>query len=122
MTIQLNLNQYYENLDLSDINEIFSSFINMKTYVDQYYYLQSDKRENEIWERYWKICRRKLVEQGNQINKLMERLGKPQVFDIKDIDDTDFEAMLKKYEYLMSKPEIEKPEEKKIEGMEPGDN
>ena len=121
MRVQLNLNKYYDGLDLSDVNEIFSSFINMKYDTEQYFKLKNDEKKDEVWESYWRICRKRLIAGATKINELMERLGKGTIFDVKEIDDTDFETLIKKYDYLMSKPEIEKPEEKKIDnsGKEP---
>lgn len=108
MRLQLNLNQYYDGLDISKVNCIFSKFIDMKTKIEQMKLILTTPVEerDRVWEASLKVYSKRIIEKANGINAYMESLGKGKIFDVgESIEDTDFESIIKKYEYLMSEPE-----------------
>ena len=110
MRLQLNLNQYYDGLDISQTNAIFSKFIDMKIKIEQMKLtLKAPNEErDELWKVTLKVYSKNILERANEINSYMESIGKEKIFDVgESIEDTDFEAIISKYEYLMSAPEKE---------------
>lgn len=110
MRLQLNLNQYYEGLDISQVNSIFSKFIDMKVDVDAIKKLQSyqEEKKNAVWKAGMMVYKINIQKTAKEINSYMESLGKEKIFDVgESIEDTNFETIISKYEYLMSVPEKE---------------
>ena len=112
MRLELNLNQYYENLNISQVNRIYSKFIDMKYHVEYMRTLLEtpEEKRNKIS---WNVHRRGMLKICQEINDIMIEYGKPSIFDIKGLDDTDYQAIIKRHEYLMAGPQ--KGEEKKHE-------
>ena len=106
MRLQLNLNQYYENLNISQVNKIYSKFIDMKYEV---YYITGllEMPEEKRYEISWYVHRSAMLKICQEINEIMIGYGKGPVFDIKGMDDTDYRAIISKYEYLMSEPQTD---------------
>ncbi len=104
MRLELNLNQYYDNLEIGQVNEIFSKFTDLKLRMETMREMLSKPKEELEGSFDWKINRRKIIEKCKEINEIMLQFGKEPVFDVKGMDDTDFEAIVSKFEYLMSKP------------------
>lgn len=110
MRLQLNLNQYYDGLNISQTNAIFSKFIDLKIKIEQMKLtLRAPKQErDELWKVTLKVYSKSIQERVNEINSYMESLGREKIFDVgESIEDTNFEAIISKYEYLMSTPEKE---------------
>lgn len=121
MRLQLNLNQYYDGLDISKTNAIFSKFIDMKTKIEQMKLtLKAPAEERDkLWEAVLKVYSKRIIEKANEINAYMESIGKEKIFDVgESIEDTDFEAIISKYEYLMSAPEKEEKTAEEPNGHE----
>ena len=45
MRRQLNLNKYYEGLELEDVNELFSRMLDLKTNIDGLDYVYNESKE-----------------------------------------------------------------------------
>lgn len=108
MRIQLNLNQYYDGLNISQTNAIFSWFMDMKVEINQLKITLNKPKEKrgQLWQATKEVYSESVLERAKNINAYMMSLGKEKIFETGDnIDDTDFKAIIEKYEYLMSKPD-----------------
>ena len=122
MRLQLNLNQYYDGLDISQTNAIFSKFIEMKIKIEKMKLtLKTPKEErDELWKVTLKLYSKSIQERVHEINSYMESIGKERIFEVgESIEDTNFEAIISRYEYLMSAPE--KEEKNTADNKEHGD-
>lgn len=105
MRLQLNLNQYYEGLNISQTNAIFSKFIDLKRKIEQIKITlnKPEEKRGPLWKVTLEVYSESIFERVNEINSYMESIGKERIFDVgKSIDDTNFENIISKYEYLMS--------------------
>ena len=110
MRIVLNLNRYYEGLNLEQINTIFRKMVSLKLPVDalrKYYREQglSDSNYSESFKGYNKYyAAKKMLELDDYV---YEARGE-RIFGVdKDTDykTFDFGEAIKKYDFLMSEPE-----------------
>lgn len=115
MRINLNLNKYYEGLDLEHINEIFSRMLNMKTNIDDLDYLYNESENRFEQTRDWRlsknICQAALHNQVRDLDKYMEDIKRESIFgteENKEIREKDYQAIIEKYRFLMSEPEKDK--------------
>lgn len=76
MRVQLNLNRYYDGLNLPEVNAVFSSFMNMKMFIDEYHDLFEYQKRSNAWETLLKITKKGLLKIAGDINELMQSLGK----------------------------------------------
>ena len=110
MRLQLNLNQYYDGLNISQTNAIFSKLIDLKVEIDQLKITLNKPQEKRgpLWKPTLEVYSESILKRVNEINSFMESLGKERLFDVgESIEDTNFETIISKYEHLMSAPEKE---------------
>ena len=108
MRLQLNLNQYYNGLNISQTNAIFSKLIDLKVEIEQLKITLNKPQEKRgpLWKPTLDVYSESILKKVNEINSYMESLGKERLFDAgESIEDTNFEDIISKYEYLMSTPE-----------------
>ena len=108
MRLELNLNKYYDGLDISKVNIIFSAFSELKTRINQLSLLLNypDDKRKESWQQSKDFYRKSVFQIAGYINDRMISFGREELFDLGNgIEDTDFNAVIERYDYLMSKPE-----------------
>ena len=115
MRLQLNLNQYYDGLNISQTNTIFSKLIDLKVEIEQLKITLNKPQEKRgsLWKPTLEVYSESILKRVNEINLYMESIGKEKIFDVgENIENTNFEEIISKYEYLMSEP---KKDEKSAE-------
>ncbi len=107
MRLQLNLNKYYDGLSISEVNSIFSAFSDLRIRIDQLKVLFAypDEKRSESWQQAINFYCRRVFQITGDINKRMVSFGKEELFVLGNgIEDTDFDAIIERYYYLMSEP------------------
>lgn len=124
MRRQLNLNKYYEGLELEDVNELFSRMLDLKTNIDglDYVYNESKERfdQTENWLRARAIGESGVRYQVKKIDKLMRDRQKETIFgttEDKKFAEEDYRSIIEKYRYLMSEPEKDKEEQSQSDDL-----
>lgn len=116
MRLELNLNKYYENLDLEKINKIFSSMLDMKPGINDLEYLYNLKRDLTSKEKIAKNIREvDLESRVVELDEYMTTLGKDTIFGTeKDeiFQENRIKEIIQEYNYLMSEPEKDKEGDK----------
>lgn len=115
MRKQLNLNKYYEGLDLESVNQLFSRMLDLKTNIDGINYIYNESEERFEKTKRWKDAKA-LGEDGiryqvKKIDKLMREKGKETIFGTtadQKLTEADYRKIIERYRYLMSEPEKDK--------------
>ena len=114
MRKQLNLNKYYEGLELAVINDIFSRMLDLKLNIDglDYVYNASEERfeQTDRWKEAKFIAEGGIRYQTRKIDGIMREHNKETVFGTTDemsFGEEDYRAIIVRYRYLMSEPKTE---------------
>ena len=114
MRKQLNLNKYYEGLELDVINDVFSRMLDLKLNIDglDYLYNESEERfeQTDTWKSAKFIGEGGIRHQTRMIDKIMREHNKETIFGTTDemsFSEEDYRAIIIRYRYLMSEPKKE---------------
>ena len=112
MRKQLNLNKYYEGLELDVVDDIFSRMLDLKLNIDglDYVYNESEERfeQTDAWKNAKFIAEGGIRHQTRMIDGIMKEQNKETIFgttEEKSFSEDDYRAIIEKYRYLMSEPE-----------------
>lgn len=112
MRKQLNLNKYYEGLELDAINEVFSRMMDLKTNIDglNYIYNKSEERfeQTKRWRDAKALGESSIHYQVKKIDSILSERNKETIFGItkgQKLVEEDYRCIIDKYRYLMSEPE-----------------
>ena len=101
------LSDFYKDLGLGNVIRLNELFMDMGIHAEFNKLLKEGLNDFEQLRDYYDVSLRHLLESAREINKLMENAGRESLFDISGIEDTDFEALIKTYEFWAFDPEEE---------------
>ena len=120
MRVNLNLNKYYDGLDLEHVNGIFSRMLDLKPIIDKLDFVYNEWEERFEQTTSWKIAKKmnesNLRVRVRDIDKYMAEIKREGIFGTvegKDLTEEDYKQFIDRYKFLMSEPEKDKESDEK---------